>query len=151
MDQLEIELRQKLRRNAMWSVLLHSATAAKVGLNATDTQCINLLGAAGAMTPGQLAKAMSLTSGGAITALIDRLERAGFVKRVPDPADRRRVLVEPVPEQVEQFHDYFRPVTDPVWAKFEDYSDEERRLLIRFLDDVHRLMPDLLRDVRSMP
>ncbi|GAA3232407.1 MarR family transcriptional regulator [Actinocorallia longicatena] len=145
------ELRDKVRRNAMWSVLLHSAAAAKVGLNATDTQCIDLLTMAGPLTPGQLAQAMSLTSGGAITALIDRLERAGFVRRVPDPSDRRRVLVEPVADQVEQFSEYFRPVADAAWERLEKYTDEERRVLIRFLDDVHGVMPDVIQELRALP
>ena len=69
------------------------AAAALIGINQTDLICLNALFRPGAMTAGQLATTIGLTSGATTTA-IDRLERAGYVHRQPDPSDRRRVLVE---------------------------------------------------------
>src|SRR3954470_6826109 len=88
------ELSHQARVSTLWTVLLHNAIASRSGINVTDMQCINLLQLRGPMTPGQLADAMFLTTGGAITALIDRLEKAGMVRRRRDEEDRRRVLVE---------------------------------------------------------
>src|SRR5215467_14424190 len=63
------------------------------GLNRTDMRCLELLGQAGALAPTELANALGFTTGG-ITTVIDRLERAGYARRRPDPSDRRRLIVE---------------------------------------------------------
>src|SRR5262245_12745414 len=101
------ELRLAMQRSAMWTVLLHHATASKAGINVTDAQCIHMLVLDGPQTPGRLAQGMGITTGGAITAVVNRLEKSGYVKRSRDPDDLRRVLVEPVPEKVAQFATYF--------------------------------------------
>ena len=65
-----------------------------MGVNRTDGRCLDLLEHRGQMSAGELARASGLSTG-AITAVIDRLEHAGYAQRVADPADRRRVLIEP--------------------------------------------------------
>jgi DNA-binding MarR family transcriptional regulator len=82
------------------AVLFHDAVARSAGLNGTDLQAVGLLVAGGPATPGELAARTGLTAGGAITAVVDRLERAGFVTRSRDPQDRRRVLVSAVPDAI---------------------------------------------------
>ncbi|HET9109621.1 MAG TPA: MarR family transcriptional regulator, partial [Ktedonobacterales bacterium] len=72
--------------------LFHQLAAAKYGLGVTDMKTLSALQQEGAMTAGQLAKRLSLTTG-AVTNVIDRLERQNFVKREPDPTDRRKVIV----------------------------------------------------------
>lgn len=139
-----------MRRHAVWAVTLHNAGAAKAGLNASDAQALNLLQVHGRMTPGRLAEAMSLTTGGSITALIDRLEKAGFVRRVRDAADRRRVLVEPVPEAVEALLKQFAPLAEATWARLSKYSEEELRVLIRFFDELHAQFPEILSELRAL-
>jgi DNA-binding MarR family transcriptional regulator len=67
--------------------------ADRLGVNRTDLHCLNAIENAGGLTAGELAAEVGLTSG-AVTGVVDRLERAGFARRVPDPADRRRVKVE---------------------------------------------------------
>jgi DNA-binding MarR family transcriptional regulator len=71
--------------------------AERLGVSRTDLHCLNAIENGGGLTAGQLAQAVGLTSG-AVTGVIDRLERAGFARRVSDPADRRRVKVEVTPE-----------------------------------------------------
>src|ERR671924_373620 len=66
------------------------------GINRTDARCIDLIDQAGGMTAGELARAAGLTTG-AVTAVIDRLERAGLARRVRDEGDRRRVRIEVTP------------------------------------------------------
>lgn len=68
--------------------------ARALGLNANDIHCLALIALRGAMTAGELAEAASLTPG-AITTLVDRLERAGFVQRQRDAEDRRRIFIGP--------------------------------------------------------
>src|SRR5919108_5247150 len=69
------------------------AMSDQFGINRTDARCIDLIDQAGGMTAGELARAAGLTTG-AVTAVIDRLERAGVARRVADPSDRRRGRIE---------------------------------------------------------
>ena len=89
------------RELATTSLFFHTLVAGKVGLNATDTRCLDILARSGcvAMTAGSLTEATGLTTG-AITGILDRLERAGFLKRVKDAKDRRKVLIELVPSEM---------------------------------------------------
>jgi DNA-binding MarR family transcriptional regulator len=83
------------------------------------------------MSAGRLAEASRLTSG-AITVAVDRLERAGYARRVPDPADRRRVYVEPTPLTHDLTSELFGPMIAD-WQPLSDlYTDEEVRLLLDF-------------------
>jgi DNA-binding MarR family transcriptional regulator len=84
---------EAMRRFMARAVLYQDAVAKSVGMNATDLQCANLLLLHGPMTAGELAERAGLTAGGAITGVIDRLERSGLVHRERDPADRRRVVI----------------------------------------------------------
>src|SRR5262245_29033631 len=70
--------------------------AKRLGVNRTDLHCLNTIENAGGLTAGQLATEVGLTTG-AVTGVVDRLERAGLARRVADPGDRRRVKVEVTP------------------------------------------------------
>src|SRR5689334_7363254 len=82
------------RKISTQTVFLHQAIAQTVGLNATDTKCVDLIGshANANVTAGRLAELTGLTTG-AITHILDRLEKRGIVERVRDTEDRRRVFV----------------------------------------------------------
>ena len=73
-------------------VLLGQASAARLGINGTDFECLDVIGTGDGVTAGDLAKATGLTTG-AITGVVDRLEMAGLARRVRDPEDRRKVYV----------------------------------------------------------
>ena len=75
------------------AVLFQDAVARSVGLNSSDLQAVGLLMSDGPASPGELSARIGMTQGGAITGLIDRLEKAGYVSRSRDDHDRRRVLV----------------------------------------------------------
>ncbi len=87
------------RRLGVHAALFTQAVADRIGLASTDVECLEILVEAGRLSAGELAAATGLTSGAA-TRMLDRLEQAGFVRRTADPADRRRVLVDPVGERV---------------------------------------------------
>jgi DNA-binding MarR family transcriptional regulator len=81
-------------------VLFHETVAQRLGLHATDVKAIRLLGGS-AMTAGGLAAVVGL-SGAAVTALVDRLEAAGYVARERDAGDRRKVTIRGVPSKVRE-------------------------------------------------
>src|SRR5690349_3034857 len=89
-------LGHEFRQLATATVLFHQAIADRLGMHVTDHRCLDILLRSGSITAGELAQRTGLTTG-AITGVIDRLEKAGFVQRAKDPADRRRVVIEPFP------------------------------------------------------
>ncbi|GEM30978.1 putative HTH-type transcriptional regulator YcgE [Nocardia neocaledoniensis NBRC 108232] len=100
-------LQLALRVQATRTVLFHSAVAQRAGITVTDLSCLNLLSMEGPLTPGELARHVGITRGGAVTAMIDRLERSGYVARRRDPDDRRRVLVEITAKAAQQVSPLF--------------------------------------------
>jgi DNA-binding MarR family transcriptional regulator len=88
--------------------------ADRLGINHTDLHCLNAIENAGGLTAGDLATEVGLTSG-AVTGVIDRLERANFARRVPDPTDRRRVKIEMTPE----FYARAKQIWGPLAADWE--------------------------------
>ena len=102
------------------AVLFQDAVARTGGLNSTDLQAVGLLMSQGPATPGELAERTGLSAGGAITAVIDRLEKAGYVSRQRDQADRRRVIVT---ADVDKVLEQVGPVYGRVGARWAAYLD----------------------------
>ena len=102
------------------AVLFQDAVARTGGLNSTDLQAVGLLMSQGPATPGELAERTGLSAGGAITAVIDRLEKAGYVSRQRDQADRRRVIVTADVDKVLQA---VGPIYGRVGARWAAYLD----------------------------
>ncbi|MGZ0147574.1 MarR family winged helix-turn-helix transcriptional regulator [Kribbella sp. WER1] len=100
-DELTGEIQQRMVRLIAQVVLFNHAISAKVGLGASDSQFMTLLQTYGPLTPRQLTEHTGLTSG-TVTGVIDRLEAHGFVSRRPDPADRRKVVVTPSLEAINE-------------------------------------------------
>ncbi|NUS05091.1 MAG: MarR family transcriptional regulator [Nonomuraea sp.] len=106
------------------------AAAEAAGLNATDYYALNLLDLSGPLTSGELAVRTGLTTG-ATTRLIDRLEKGGFVRRAPDPGDRRKVIVEAVAAP-EGLDDVLLGTRRRLAELFEGYSGSERATLFDY-------------------
>lgn len=112
--------------------MFHQAIADRLGLNLTDHKCVDFLLTNGPMTAGELAAMTALTTG-AITAAIDRLEKAGFVRREDDPADRRRVILRAVPERVGEIGQLFEAFSARLDQLASRYTLEELSLLVEFM------------------
>lgn len=113
------------------AIVLHgNATAAALGLGGTDLYALSTLELSGPLTSGELAEATGLTTG-ATTRLIDRLERAGHVRRVPDPADRRKVRIELTgrPTNLDDAADPARRLVGEILA---GYTGEQRATLFDY-------------------
>jgi len=113
--------------------MFDDAAGAYARINRTDGRCVDILDRDGRMTAGQLAAAARLTSG-AITAVLDRLEEAGLVRRVRDAADRRRVLVEVTPRLAEISAPVFGPMVEEGAGWIATYTDEQLETIVDFLE-----------------
>lgn len=124
------ELSTESRRYMAAYALFNQAVADHLRIHPTDLQCLNLLSLeAEPVTTGRIAELTGLTTGSA-TRLVDRLERAGYVTRERDTADRRRVLVATVPERMAEFGAVWERLSGDWAAMFEAYDDDEVALLI---------------------
>jgi DNA-binding MarR family transcriptional regulator len=120
--QLLADLRDLLLRLQNASDALVAAAAATLGLNATDFACLRVLLVEGPCTAGKLAETSGLTTG-AITGIVDRLEKAGFVGRDSDPDDRRRVIAFIRPEQRDRIIALLAPDTSALLEQGFDEAD----------------------------
>jgi DNA-binding MarR family transcriptional regulator len=128
------ELSRTLRRFLSASDAFDEAIGQMLGLNATDFRCVDLLDQHGTMTAGVLAELAGLSSGAA-TFMLDRLENAGFVRRVRDPLDRRRVLVELVPEAQERLYELHTPLIEAWRAAAKRFAVAELVAVTAFLEE----------------
>jgi len=115
------------------TLMFHAAIAEHVGLSATEHKALDLLSRAGSMTAGQLAELSGLTTG-AVTGLVDRLEKSGFVKRERDPKDRRKVVINPQVDKMEQeISPLFGAMSQRMEQLMTGYSDQELAIIHDFL------------------
>ena len=119
--------------------MFDEAAAAYAGINRTDFRCLDILDRGGPLSAGQLASAARLTSG-AITAVLDRLEEAGFVRRVRDPADRRRVMVEVAPDLFERSLPIYGPVVEEGTMALATYTDEQLETIVDFMQRSRQML-----------
>lgn len=129
------------RQSGAVSVMFHQAIAERQGLNATDHKCLDFLLRHGAVTAGGLAELTGLTTG-AITGIVDRLEKAGVARRERDPGDRRRVIIRVVmtPERAEEYAQLFTPFLEALHAIYADYSDTELALILDFMEKINTVV-----------
>jgi DNA-binding MarR family transcriptional regulator len=125
-------VRASLARKALADSRLRAAAAALLGLTETDVLALQHLAWAGALTPGELATALQLTSGGT-TALIQRLQRRDFVLREPHPDDRRSWLVRLSPSGEERAAQLYAPLVRDLDAATASLGEAERRVVADFL------------------
>src|SRR5215213_4790680 len=116
------------------TVLFHAAIADRLGIGATDVKCYSILRQTGPITAGDLAERTSLTTG-AITGVIDRLERAKLVRRARDPQDRRRIVLELVhdAERERAIGALYEPMGRAISALVGQLDAAERATILDFL------------------
>ena len=125
-------LDETLRKVGAQSVLISDLVATRVGLNSTDLECLDLLYLAGVTTAGTLSRHTGLTTG-ATTAVIDRLERAGFVRRRRDTSDRRCVFVEVVPQSADRIQPLYALLASRLAQLNKQYDESELAIVVDYL------------------
>lgn len=117
------------------AVFIHQAIAASVGLNATDTKCVDVIlrGPDGQVTAGFLSEATGLTTG-AVTHILDRLEQRGIVERVRGQEDRRKVFVRVRMESLAPLAPRYEALGRAYSALAEQYTDRDLAVICDYLE-----------------
>lgn len=139
-----------LRRVNFQGTVFGQTVAIRLGLSESDIQALETLIETGAATAGRLADVMNMTTG-AITRVIDRLEQSGYVRRVPDPADRRRVVVEPVPEKIAAIESLLDAVSRASSEEIARYTEAQLDLIRDFLARMEELTREEAARLREAP
>ncbi|WP_108670962.1 MarR family transcriptional regulator [Peribacillus acanthi] len=147
-DEFVQSLIEEIRRFSTVNVLFNEGIAAKLHLNATDLKCRDLLNQTGPITAGQLAILTNLTTG-AITGVIDRLEKEELVKRVHDPEDRRRVIIQPLTHRNEEIRQLFIPLRTSLSQLLKKYSDEDLYVFLSIINDLNTLFPNEIQKLKN--
>jgi DNA-binding MarR family transcriptional regulator len=128
---LQAEIVGQVRQFSAGVVLFNQKVAERVRLHPTDLQCVNLLYTLGASTPGKLAEFTGLTTGG-VTVMLDRLEKAGYIKREPNPCDRRSLLVRVSTKKMEKIDVHYAGVAKEFDAYIAEVSEADLEVVTKF-------------------
>jgi DNA-binding MarR family transcriptional regulator len=144
-----LEARSGVYREYLAAINLNGqATAEALGLHPTDSYALNVLELAGPVTAGELSERTGLTTGAA-TRLIDRLERAGRVRRRADPADRRRVIVETVPLPAGELDEALAPARRHLAEVFLAYDHAQLEVLFDYFTRAVAALRDATAELRE--
>lgn len=141
---------RSLRRVNLQGSFFGQTVAIRFGLSESDVEALEVLIDTGAATAGRLSELMGLSSG-AVTRVIDRLEQAGYVRRVPDPADRRRVVVELVPEKMAAVEATMARFGEKSASEIARYTDTELAVINDFLTRMAEVTRDEANAMRDTP
>ncbi len=129
-------------------VIFHQTIADHFGLSATENKCLDVLFRKGAMTAGQLAEFTGLTTG-AITKIVDRLEKAGFAVRRRSQTDRRSVIIEPIAERAQEIGQIFASLSRAMAAVAVHYSEAERAVIHDYLSQMIAVLKEETNKLRA--
>lgn len=140
-EQLAAEIAQAVSEFQDATDEFDHAGAGLLGVNRTDLRCLGLLSRRGAMTAGQLAAEVGLTTGATTTA-IDRLVRQGYVERVRDDQDRRRITIEIAPHATALIEKVWGPLGKESQALLTRRSKAELEAILDFLREGTRFQAE---------
>jgi DNA-binding MarR family transcriptional regulator len=145
MEQLE----HAVRKSSALGVIFGQTVAGHVGISSSDLECVDFLNIEGRVTAGRLAELTGLTTG-AITGVVDRLEKAGLVRRERDESDRRKVYIAIVPENVMKVGRYYEHLQRAMLQQWDGFSDAELKLLLRFMTQGYTTMLGAIEELKAM-
>lgn len=137
-----------LRSSQTATDIMDEAFCDFLGINRTDGRCLDVLDRLGEVTAGQLAKEMDLTTG-AVTAMVDRLEATGLVRRTSDPGDRRKVLIQMTPDARQITVEVYGQMANATAPYIEQLSDRDLLTLIAFFEASRRINLEIAAKVRT--
>lgn len=126
-DRIILEIRKFL----MHGIFTNAQAAERVGLGLTDMQLLHMLQLYGPSTPGRIARSTGLSSGG-VTVALDRLERSGYIRREPNPGDRRSLLIHLVPARLLKLYSQYEGIEADTRRRLATLSARELEAVLRF-------------------
>jgi len=148
LDKAATRLTQALRNSSAQALMVSHSVAAKVGLNMTDLECLDIIYMNQSVTAGELARRTGLSTG-AMTTAIDRLVRAGYAERQDDPNDRRRVLVTARADRMQRLAQIYAPLQAAMEQLYKGYSEDELRMIATFMESATTVSATFVRDLRE--
>jgi DNA-binding MarR family transcriptional regulator len=133
-------LMDDIRKLTRHTLMFQHAVAEQLGLHSNEAECLDFLKESGQATAGDLARLTGLTSG-AVTSMIDRLENQGFVERIRDRSDRRKVWVKLIPDPNEKAAAFYGPLAREIQNRLSVLSSTEVQMMHRFthmLQEIYR-------------
>ena len=143
------DLEHAVRKSSALGVIFGQTVANKVGMSSSDLECLDFLNIERRVTAGRLAELTGLTTG-AVTGMVDRLEKAGLVRRERDDNDRRKVFIAIVPENIAKIGRFYEPLQRAVQGDWESYTDAELKLLLRFMSQGYTTMLAVTEELKAM-
>jgi DNA-binding MarR family transcriptional regulator len=143
------ELENAMRKASAQGTMFAKAVADRAGISSSDMDCMDFLNVEGRMTAGRLAELTGLTTG-AITGVIDRLEKAGFVRRERDVDDRRKVFIAPVAERLMEIARPYELMQRAMQKQSDGYSDAELKLLLRYATETYQSILGATNELKMM-
>ena len=129
-EELILAIIDRVRANQVLTDMLDQAAADYLGINRTDARALDVIDRHHRITAGELARELRMSTG-AVTTVVDRLERAGLARRVSDPEDRRRVLIETTPVVTDTALRIYGSYDD-AFRLYGGYTEDELELILRF-------------------
>jgi DNA-binding MarR family transcriptional regulator len=143
------ELEHAVRRSSALGVIFGQTVASRVGISSSDLECLDFLNLEGRVTAGRLAEVTGLTTG-AITGVVDRLEKAGLVRRERDASDRRKVFIATVPENIAKVGKFYEHMQRAMLKEWDSFTDAELKLLLRFMTQGYTTMLAAIEELKAM-
>ena len=135
-DRIVLEIRKFIAA----SIFTNAQAAETVGLGLTDMQMLHVLQLYGPATPGRLAAATGLSSGG-VTVALDRLEKAGYIRREPNPADRRSLMIHLMPGRLSKLAAMYEGVEAATRRQLATLAPRDLEAVIRFFETLGHVRP----------
>jgi DNA-binding MarR family transcriptional regulator len=137
-----------VRKMGAQSVVTSKTVADRFDLNQTDLEVLDLIFLRKQASAGDLADATGLSSG-SVTALIDRLETAGYIERMDDPEDRRRVLVRVCQEAIEPIKATYMGMQKKMFALWSTFEPRDLKVITEFVTRSTELAVACCKEIRE--
>jgi DNA-binding MarR family transcriptional regulator len=131
-DRIVLEIRKFLAAG----IFFNAQAAERAGMSLTDMQMVHMLQLYGPATPGRLAACTGLSSGG-VTVALDRLEKAGFIRREPNPADRRSLLIRILPAKLRKLAGMYEGIESETRRLLATLPERDLEAVVRFFETLH--------------
>jgi DNA-binding MarR family transcriptional regulator len=136
-DRIVLEIRKFLAAG----IFFNAQAAERAGMGLTDVQMVHMLQLYGPATPGRLAASTGLSSGG-VTVALDRLENAGYIRREPNPADRRSLLIKIVPAKLRKLAGMYEGVESETRRLLATLPERDLEAVVRFFETMGAVRVD---------